>query len=1221
MGHPVRLGAFYLQDQIGQGGMGAVWRGVHLQRGQPVAVKVLSLERAREPRSLATFRREVRAVAQLNHEAIVSVLDHGIITPAAAYEARGKLVAGSPFLVMELAEATLASAYPTVSWESTHSVLVRLLEALAHAHARGIVHRDLKPANVLWVRRAPNYPPDLKLSDFGLAHVVTQDDAGGRTHAAGTPAYMAPEQFRGAVRDFGPWTDLYALGCLAYQLVSGRRPFDARTEAELAQAHLHSAPLPLATRFAVPVGLEEWVRRLLAKNPMARYRCAADALFALGTLTANATVELGPDSSERMVPASAPPSGLAELGATMTMTVAGSASSYPSEPSSEASNEGTVSERPALDSAQRELVRHARLEPPPMATTGPSLPTVITDIVPFDAEDGEWEHSEAPPTPEHWTTTQEPLPVTLLGAGLGLFGVREVPLVGRQHARDQMWEALRHVRREGRPRAVVLEGPSGFGKTRLATWLCERAHEVGSGEVLRAKHEPDHEAGEALSRLAEQRLNTRGLDRKLALARIRRLLLAQGVDDEREWEGLCALATPVTSADEADALRVVQPSARFALLMRLLQRATVERPVVVLFDDVQWDALTLYFVEYVLDYAPATLPVLFVLTVQEEAIAERPAERVLLESLETRPDVDVIRIGPLDASDHHTLVANLLRFESDLAANIARRTAGNPLFATQLIGDWVQRGVLELSKRGFVLREGAAADLPDDLFTVWSQRVERAVEGVEDGRVALELAATFGRVVPVDEWRSACLVLRLAVPKEFLTDMLRAQLMEVEDPLDVGMTKVCFVHGMLREALERSARERDLRRHLHGAVADVLRPKLTDGETEVAERLALHLRAANRLREAVVPLRMAADVRRRRGEIDRALQLLDAHSSTLMDIEAEAEHVEWVENLLMRTELAWKQGALTRASRLADEGLELATRAQHAMQQAQARYLRGYLDVQLGKLDAAEPLLFQAAQTLDLLGRRVESARAMRGLGFSAISRGQHELAFGAYLTALETCRAYDDLHGAAASLAGMGFSDPHGVRGGEGHLEEALALFERVGDLFGVTSTLNNLADLHRRQRRDQEAETLYRRALTISQSIGAAHLEATIVAGLALMLVRGGRHDEALRELEVAWRMADVLGQVGPLAALHALSLPCAVVAKDRAAWTEHEARLSARVNDEAVLEAEVIEAVEQAGDLCAQAGDLARARRAWTLAARLFANAGLGERAAGLRAKATD
>ena len=137
----------------------------------------------------------------------------------------------------------------------------------------------------------------------------------------------------------------------------------------------------------------------------------------------------------------------------------------------------------------------------------------------------------------------------------------------------------------------------------------------------------------------------------------------------------------------------------------------------------------------------------------------------------------------------------------------------------------------------------------------------------------------------------------------------------------------------------------------------------------------------------------------------------------------------------------------------------------------------------------------------------------------------------------------------------------------------------------------------------------------------IGAAHLEAMIVAGLALVLLRHGRHDEALRELEVAWRMADVLGQVGALSALHALSLPCAVIAKDRGAWSEHEARLSARVNDEAVLELEVIQAIEHAGHLCAQSNDMDRARRAWTLAARFYANAGHAERAATLRAKATD
>src|SRR5690349_14825151 len=92
MPQPIRLGAFYLQEPIGQGGMGAVWRGVHLQQRFPVAVKVLSNDQAREPRALAAFRREVRAVAALHHESIVSVLDHGVIPATTAYEARGRLV-------------------------------------------------------------------------------------------------------------------------------------------------------------------------------------------------------------------------------------------------------------------------------------------------------------------------------------------------------------------------------------------------------------------------------------------------------------------------------------------------------------------------------------------------------------------------------------------------------------------------------------------------------------------------------------------------------------------------------------------------------------------------------------------------------------------------------------------------------------------------------------------------------------------------------------------------------------------------------------------------------------------------------------------------------------------------------------------------------------------------------------------------------------------------
>ncbi len=1197
--------------------MGAVWRGVHLQRGQPVAVKVLSLERAREPRALATFRREVRAVARLNHNAIVSVLDHGIITPAAAYEARGRLVAGSPFLVMELAEATLATQHTPATWEGTQDALVRLLGALAHAHARGIVHRDLKPANVLWVRRAPHYPMELKLTDFGLAHVVTQDQTDGRARAAGTPAYMAPEQFRGSVRDFGPWTDLYALGCLAFQLASGHRPFVGESEHDYANAHLHRKPPTLHPLHAIPPGFDAWVERLLDKNPMARFRCAADALFALQELGAPQG-ERPTDPDALSFPETSRESWTVdEAEADPTEGSSLTSASEPSRPPPEA----TVAERNPWDDRPASQERRSVLARSALAPSRSerSMPTVATEVIESEPAESTWVYSAPPPLPQTWHAPQEVLPVTLLGAGLGLFGVREVPLVGRRATRDKMWQMLRTVREGGRPKVLVLEGPSGFGKTRLATWFSERAHEVGSGEILRTKHDPNSENGDALIALAQNHLNTRGLDRQMVRSRVRKLLRAEGVDAEEEWQGLSAMLSPA-AIDESDAVRIVQPSARFGLLLRMLQRATKERPAVVVFDDVQWDPLTLYFIEYVLDDCPETFPALMVLTVQEEAIAERPVEQSLLEMMHERPEVERLRVGPLEDEEHRNLVSQMLRFENELTNEIAQRTAGNPLFATQLIGDWVHRGILKLTKRGFVLREGASAELPDDLYSVWNARIERAVQDIQDGRVALELAATFGRVVPVDEWRTACVMMRLDVPREFLSDLLRSQLMEPEDPFDDSMSKLGFVHGMLREALERSARERDLLPHLHGAVADVLRPKLTHGELEVAERLAYHLRRANRLREAVQPLRVAADQRRKRGEFERALRLLDAHSETLVDTETPERHDEWAHNLLMRTEILWKQGTLTRSSRLADEALELTASLDNPSLRARALYLRGYLDVHQGKLDSAEPLLFKAAQEFDLLGERVDSARAMRALAYSAISRGDPHVAYGAYFTALETCRAYDDLQGAAASLAGLGFSCEDNDAG-LGHLEEALGLFERVGDLFGVASTLNNLADRHRRRGEMTEAEGLYRRAVSVSQRVGAAHLEASVVVGLALVLIHAHRFGEAERELEVAWRMAELLGHAGTLASLHAVSLPCAAMSHDQAAWAEHADRLTARINAQAVMDVDVVAAIELAGDLSEAAGEMQRARTAWTLAARLFASAGAKERAAMVRAKATD
>ena len=253
-----------LESLIARGGSAEVWRSGDL------AVKVLTTERAQDAWYRISFQREVRAAARLDHPNLLEVIDYGI-------DDRGRPWLASPFM----RGGDLLQWCGRMDWPRVRGVLLGLLHGLAHAHARGIIHLDVKPRNVL------SGQGEWKLGDFGLAHALEWDhDPSARI--VGTPAYMAPEHFDGAQERYGPWTDLYSLGCLAWQLVTGAPPFVGGVRV-LQQAH-GFWPLPeLRPTVEVPAGLEAWLARLLEKEPAARFRHAADAAYGLSRLSEERT--------------------------------------------------------------------------------------------------------------------------------------------------------------------------------------------------------------------------------------------------------------------------------------------------------------------------------------------------------------------------------------------------------------------------------------------------------------------------------------------------------------------------------------------------------------------------------------------------------------------------------------------------------------------------------------------------------------------------------------------------------------------------------------------------------------------------------------------------------------------------------------------------------------------------------------------------------------------
>jgi serine/threonine-protein kinase len=259
----LRIGEYELRQRIGVGGMGLVYDGIQPVIGKRVAVKVLRPELAAAEEQVARLLAEARAVNSIRHRGIVDIFGFGQVPD------------GRQYIIMEFLEGIALDAYLAekgrLAVPEVLDILDEVLGALGAAHGAGVVHRDLKPSNIFLVRQ-PDGSRYVKLLDFGLAKMGMQDGRTAQTRTdmvVGTPEYMAPEQARG--QPVGPMTDLYALGVVAFEMLTGRLPFTGSSPVDLLMKHVDARP-PRPSEFVpeLPSALDAFILQMLTKDPEAR---------------------------------------------------------------------------------------------------------------------------------------------------------------------------------------------------------------------------------------------------------------------------------------------------------------------------------------------------------------------------------------------------------------------------------------------------------------------------------------------------------------------------------------------------------------------------------------------------------------------------------------------------------------------------------------------------------------------------------------------------------------------------------------------------------------------------------------------------------------------------------------------------------------------------------------------------------------------------------------
>jgi eukaryotic-like serine/threonine-protein kinase len=1043
---------------LGEGGMGAVWSVLDKRTGELGALKAIRPTLLTDAAIVRRFERELRTIAALNHPGIVQVLDVG------------RLKNGAPYMLMEQVDGV-----PLIDLDITGRSLGdlvrlfdRILAALAYAHARRIVHRDLKPDNVL-VMTDPLGELHPKIMDFGLAMVAARGQMATRLTAdgmvVGTPAYMAPEQACDEHHKIGPSTDLYAFGCMLYELLSGSPPHVATSPMALLLAHATKPPRAFTPLPSLPSGrrLEPLIMRLLAKDPLDRFELAADVraeLRASGLLDASETFDAEPLG----------PYGDTLLG---MASVSSSDGATPPDPLP------SLSVALPLQASALQVQRHAHV------------------------------HIAAP--------AEAMLQVSVLN-------LREPELVGRSHEMNILHSYVEEIRQSGQASVARVCGPWGVGKSHLVRSLVEEGEARGALRYLRVNLGADSSVSLAVLQALSDHLRLRNLSRAHTEAALARFFQ---VSDRHDWRvlGFLELLVHDNKKQRSSTLGRLD-LLLFEAIERLAKSRPL---ILWFDDTHQSTARHLaQFIQSLSarqSLRPCPALVITIDRTQSEAPSDLELELGKVEEAWQRP---AIYLQPMSDAELLSLTTQGLSLHPHLAKHVVRLSNGIPQLAVTLAQHWHAAGLLERTPQGFSYRgDEAFLPVPESVQNIFGEQLHLAFGSSpkEAWLPVAQLAAVMGESFALDVLQHAASMLsdraRLISPDAFVE---RAVQLSILHAINQDEPLYSFASSLMREGLLKNIRP-DRLSDLH-RVAALSKQTLGDSH-DPATRVAIarHFLSARAFNLAYESFLSAARELILQGRSEEAWHVTDAAHQALAsdmgvagpwdervalvwdaefevlllrDALAEAqERVQWTimfsEQHVSPRQPLWTARAWRSQGRLLHRARQLApaqpwfSQAILALRAIQDPSLQEDRDIHLAlTILAFADCLIASQQHADadllldeavLIARDLDDnrllARTLSIQGRLALHHDDLDLAKEYLDEALTYAHLTSDLRTEAEisdSLASTYIAESN-LADAERCLEHATHCYEALGDLDAVASSHQRLAQLAREQGREEDA------------------------------------------------------------------------------------------------------------------------------------------------------